>query len=290
MGKPILEKGLHIWSDDSIRLFSTPSVTARSAYFYTQEVGYFKTQYPYYSERENLDSFLLVYTIAGHGILQYEGHSYQLEAGKCFWINCQKHHQYRTADNDEWEFRWLHFNGNSAFGYYKEFARTAGPVIAVKEEQVIKDNLQRIIELQRKKNRSTELLVSESITKMLTAILLESATDKDNAFLLSDYIKEIAKEIDGNPSFNYTLDYFADKYHRSKFHLLKEFKKYIGITINEYIITTRIQRSKELLKYTAMSVEEVAEAVGISNATHFINLFKAREQTTPLSYRKTWQY
>jgi len=290
MNKEILEKGLHIWSDDSIRLLSTPSVTARSAYFYAQEVGYFKTQCPYYSERQNLDSFLLVYTLSGHGILEYEEASYQLGEGECFLINCQKHHKYRTVDNGEWEILWLHFNGNSAFGYYQEFVHNALPVIEIKERQPIEDNLRKIIDLQRKKNRSTELLVSESITKILTSILLESANDKDNAFLLPDYIKKIAKEIDGNPSFSYSLDYFANKHHRSKFHLLKEFKKYIGTTINEYIISTRIQRSKELLKYTSSSVEAIAEEVGISNTTHFINLFKAREQATPLSYRKTWSH
>lgn len=69
----LLERGAHVWSDDSIRMILTPSRTAKSLYLYTQEVGYFKTEYPYYSERQNLNSFLIIYTVSGQGSLDYEG-------------------------------------------------------------------------------------------------------------------------------------------------------------------------------------------------------------------------
>lgn len=55
----LLERGIHTWSADSVRLILTPSATAKNLYFYTQETGYFKTSYPYFSERQNLDSFLI---------------------------------------------------------------------------------------------------------------------------------------------------------------------------------------------------------------------------------------
>lgn len=97
----LLERGEHTWSDDSIRMILTPGRTAKSLYFYTQEVGYFKTEYPYYSERENLDSFLIVYTISGEGCLEYEGHRHIVSKGDCFLIHCEKHHlqPWKTKSN-----------------------------------------------------------------------------------------------------------------------------------------------------------------------------------------------
>ena len=63
----------------------------------------------------------------------------------------------------------------------------------------------------------------------------------------------------------------------------------MGITINEYLILTRISYAKELLKYTSLPVSEITFEVGMNNVTHFINLFKAREGCTPLVYRKRWK-
>lgn len=63
----------------------------------------------------------------------------------------------------------------------------------------------------------------------------------------------------------------------------------MGLTVNEYIITARISYAKELLKYSELSVNEITYEIGMNNVTHFINLFKARENLTPLSYRKAWR-
>ena len=107
--------------------------------------------------------------------------------------------------------------------------------------------------------------------------------------VIPEYIKEIAKDIDKNFRSDLSLSFFEEKYHRSRYHILKQFKKYMGTTINEYIITTRISYAKELLKYSPLSVTDIAFEAGFHNVTHFINLFKARENITPHAYRKAWQ-
>ena len=53
----LLERYSSSWSEDSIRFINTPGKTAKSIYFYVQEVGYFKTQPPYFTEREHLNLF-----------------------------------------------------------------------------------------------------------------------------------------------------------------------------------------------------------------------------------------
>ena len=104
-----------------------------------------------------------------------------------------------------------------------------------------------------------------------------------------DYIRDIVREIERNYREELTLEYFEKHYHRSKYHILREFKKHIGVTLNEYIILTRISHAKELLKYSDMPVSEITFEIGMKNVTHFINLFKAREDMTPLAYRKAWR-
>ena len=285
----VLERGSHTWSEDSIRMILTPSSTARSTYFYTQEVGYFKTFHPYFSERENLDSFLIVYTVSGKGYLEYEGQTYPITKGQCFYINCEQHHLYRTGREEDWEILWIHFNGNSALGYYKEFTRNGFQILSVRDEFFMERTLWRIIALNQKKDLTTELVTSNLINGMLTELLLQTATNNADTFLIPDYIRQIVRLIDKNFKSGLPLSYFEEFTHRSRYHILKEFKKYIGVTIHEYIITARISYAKELLKYSDLPVSEIAFEAGMNNVTHFINLFKAREGTTPLAYRKAWR-
>lgn len=285
----LLERGSHTWSKDSIRMILTPSSTAKSIYFYTQEIGYFKTSFPYFSERQNLDSFLLVYTVSGKGHLEYEGHTHTVAKGQCFYINCMQHHLYKADVQEDWEFLWIHFNGNSALGYYKEFTRNGFQIVNMRDDFFMERTLWRIIALHQKKDLTTELVTSNLINGILTELLLATATNHADTFLIPEYIREVAREIDKNFKSNLSLAYFEEFTHRSRYHILKEFKKYIGVTINEYIISVRISYAKELLKYSDMQVGDIAFETGMNNVTHFINLFKSREGTTPLAYRKAWR-
>lgn len=208
----------------------TPSSTARSTYFYTQEVGYFKTFHPYFSERENLDSFLIVYTVSGKGYLEYEGQTYPITKGQCFYINCEQHHLYRTGREEDWEILWIHFNGNSALGYYKEFTRNGFQILSVRDEFFMERTLWRIIALNQKKDLTTELVTSNLINGMLTELLLQTATNNADTFLIPDYIRQIVRLIDKNFKSGLPLSYFEEFTHRSRYHILKEFKKYIGVT------------------------------------------------------------
>ncbi|WP_197031781.1 helix-turn-helix transcriptional regulator [Paenibacillus massiliensis] len=102
------------------------------------------------------------------------------------------------------------------------------------------------------------------------------------------YISLLQQELEERYTERITLEELARAYSRSKFVLSREFKRYIGISLQEYIILHRITAAKNLLKHTELTVTEIAAQVGIDNPSHFINLFKAREELTPLAYRKRW--
>jgi len=54
----------------------------------------------------------------------------------------------------------------------------------------------------------------------------------------------------------------------------------------KYVRNLRIAKASELLIRTDRTVEEIAEIVGYSTTTGFIDNFKAVQGTTPLKYRK----
>jgi AraC-like DNA-binding protein len=71
-------------------------------------------------------------------------------------------------------------------------------------------------------------------------------------------------------------------------HFSRLFKKQIGITCSKYLSMLRINKAKELLKDTDLTVTEVCFRVGFNDLTHFERVFKGVEGITPSSYKHTY--
>lgn len=71
----------------------------------------------------------------------------------------------------------------------------------------------------------------------------------------------------------------------SKYHLLRLFKKYYGQTPRQYLIDTRIEKSKKHLKDN-LSVTETCFAVGFESIGSFSALFKTKTGKSPSEYQK----
>lgn len=287
--RKLLENISYNWSEDSIRLINTPSQAAKAVFYYVQEVGYFKAFPGYYTERENLNSFLIVYTIAGEGRLRYEGAEYRAGAGQCFYINCMKHHYYTSGTEEEWEFLWVHFQGSSALGYYEQFAGGGFRVIDVEEPFLFDSGLRRLLAIHQKKTVTTEITASRILVTLLSELLIQNCIKQTGKFVLPKPVKKAAAYIERNFMQQLTLDEIAAEVGMDKYYLAKEYKKHIGMPVHESVIIARISKAKELLKYSDQTVEEITYACGMNHVSHFINLFKEREGTTPLGYRKEWR-
>lgn len=69
-------------------------------------------------------------------------------------------------------------------------------------------------------------------------------------------------------------------------YLTRLFKKETGQTVMEYIQNERIDRAKQLMKTTDLSVTRIAEQIGYSNFSHFARMFRRNTGLSPLEYRK----
>ena len=75
---------------------------------------------------------------------------------------------------------------------------------------------------------------------------------------VQDYILE-------NLSQKYHLDDLATIANMSERSFTRIFKKEIGITVNQYINTIRVERIKELLKNPELSKKQIANKVGLKS-------------------------
>ncbi|MFK4996725.1 helix-turn-helix domain-containing protein [Bacillus sp. N9] len=59
----------------------------------------------------------------------------------------------------------------------------------------------------------------------------------------------------------------------------------MGETFVRYVINQKIERAKELLERTNLSVYEISEQLGYDNQSYFNKTFKSVEGVTPSEYK-----
>ncbi|QHI70719.1 AraC family transcriptional regulator [Tichowtungia aerotolerans] len=68
-------------------------------------------------------------------------------------------------------------------------------------------------------------------------------------------------------------------------HLIRLFKKYLGITPVEYLWRVRTENGRRLLVETGLNVSEIAYRCGFSAPYHFARRFRERYETSPRAFR-----
>jgi AraC-like DNA-binding protein len=91
--------------------------------------------------------------------------------------------------------------------------------------------------------------------------------------------------IENNFEKELNLDLLSEIQFTSKFHLLRLFKKYYGVTPMHYLIDRRIEKSKEHLT-NGMAVTETCFAVGFESPSSFSTLFKNKIGIAPVEFQK----
>ncbi|MEL7567011.1 MAG: AraC family transcriptional regulator [Dehalobacterium sp.] len=102
--------------------------------------------------------------------------------------------------------------------------------------------------------------------------------DLTKIYPIINYIRE-------NISENLNLNTLAQKFFINKYYLCHNFKKIMGFTINEYIISCRLMEAKTMLR-KGCNVSSAAEKTGFNSTAHFIRTFKKFEDVSPKQYAK----
>lgn len=102
--------------------------------------------------------------------------------------------------------------------------------------------------------------------------------------ILDDYFKSERLTIDGIP----TVQFIASEMNISPNYLSDMLRVHTGQTTQQHIQNRLIEKAKELLSTTRMSVSEIAYHLGFEHPQSFHRLFKNRIAISPLEFRQTF--
>ncbi|MBS4219096.1 AraC family transcriptional regulator [Bacillus sp. FJAT-49711] len=115
---------------------------------------------------------------------------------------------------------------------------------------------------------------------------LNSLLEKEFTHVNHDVTEHILGYIQANFNKEISLNGIADKLALDPSHISRIFKQKFGTNFMEYTITLRLDKAKELLTASDVTVKEIGQLVGYTNIHSFIRIFKKYEGITPGKYRE----
>lgn len=275
--------------EGSKRLLHTPSTLAKEGFFYVQETGYIKLKESTNSKPKQFNSYLIAYVLSGEGTLDYQDKSYHLSANSCLFIDCQSTYKLQSYTTNPWELLWVHFHGSTSSTYYAHYASQHPPVSKNFQGNAIQEALHTLLKCNENQDIYTEIHSSKLIMDMLTLFLLKNTQKSDalNPELITK-LKNIKSYLDNHFTEKIVLNYLAQHFFISKYHLCHSFKSYYGMTINQYIMSLRLNMVKRLLRFSENTIQEIAQICGFYDSSYLNRCFKATEGISLNEYRKKW--
>lgn len=125
------------------------------------------------------------------------------------------------------------------------------------------------------------------LSDSLTALGFELIDDKRSRIIeqIKTFVIDTIHYKDEQPGKNYS-DLISQHIHHDYSYLSNLFSEVEGITIEQYIISQKIEKVKELLVYDELSVSQIAADLGYSSTAHLSTQFKKLTGHTPSEFKQ----
>lgn len=271
------------------RKIYTASSFAKENLLYLQEIGKLSTASKHESFRKTLDSFLLVYVSNGSGSLQVRNQQYALNTGNIAVINCLDSYKL-NADSQGWQIFWIHINGKMMKEIYKMILDIGkdNPIFQLNSLVEITKIWEEIYAATNSDTKIKELLINEQLFHLINQVLKVQSEFLQTTTSHKEKIQQVRNYLEENFSSQISLDQLAEIFYINKYYLTRIYKETYQQTINQTLTQLRITKAKELLRYSELSMFEIAVSCGFQDASYFSKVFKKIEGESPQKYRTSW--
>lgn len=238
--------------------------------------------------------YLFHYIINGKGTLYStdthdDTHIYHLGRNQAFLICPNQINTYIADKDDPWEYTWLEFDGLRA----KEFLDAAGLDISSPiyrgNDRALRDQMkEEMLTIVHQKDRSSMFQIGH-LYLFLDLLVQSSFNHREltGGKLKDFYIREAVTFIEQNYSHStITIEDIAAFCNLNRSYLGKIFRETLNQTPQQFLISYRMNRAADLLKYSEMSVGEIGKMVGYPNQLHFSRAFKSVFGQSPSYWRR----
>lgn len=215
--------------------------------------------------------YLLHYVLSGKGTFYTRGEEYVVSAGEFFLICPEEVTTYEADAQDPWQYVWLGFEGELA-------TQLNGLEIPVGKlpPQIFEELLEAGEDDFSEWEGAVEQYIASTLHRILAELLAHRTARAHYARRAETYIRTRYMQ-------DITIEEIADALSLDRRYLSRLFKKRYGVTMQEYLVNTRLNRAAELLR-AGHTVNESAALCGYSDISNFSKMFHRRFGVSPGAY------
>ena len=245
------------------------------------------------------DFYELYFFVAGNVSYNIESNNYRLSPGDMLLISPQELHQPLVSpekQNYERYVLWINSSFLQQFSTPNQDVTRCFDSTAPEHTNLIRPEgvtrelitylIQQLIREQDSGDFATDLYCLALLAQLLvlvnrTALRAGRAPEpRDNAdstvYRILGYINEHYNE-------DLTLDFLANMFFMSKYHLSREFNRVAGTSVHRYIIQKRLIMARQMMA-AGVSTSEVCQHCGFGDYSNFYRAFKNEYQISPRKY------
>lgn len=230
--------------------------------------------------RTGYNSFGLYGVLKGEVVLKIKNKTYKAHAGDTLFFSQEDAHTVVNGGDVPYEAYFLYLYGPEVKGFYDSFQSKFGYVMTGFIPPSLADAVQQITTMIQSGDEN-KYIISSLLYNLLTE-LLQKCDVSDGHDGITDAIKYVMEHYKEK----ITLDTLSSMAFMDKFYFIRQFHSLTGYTPKEYQNELRLNEALSLLKNTDLSVTEIANEVGFSDARGLISLIKSKKGCSPSQLRK----
>lgn len=230
--------------------------------------------------------YQLIYIPVGEG--QFEsaaGGKQQITPGTVFLTFPNDWHRYRPTPQIGWQEYWIGFNGVVADRLVKKSVIATGqPILRTTQNGDIQRVFDSLLAAVRDESPGMQQILAAGIWDILgRALAAERIGPKGDRH--SAAIKEVKQMLANSYEKPLRISQLAARCHLSEAQFRRVFHQHVGVTPNQFYIQVRINRAKELLSDTTMSIKQIAAKLQFEDQFHFSKSFRKVAGLSPSEWR-----
>ena len=265
----------------------------------TFEIFRYKDSRPREVALHHHDFYEIYFFISGHVRYNIESRSYQLSGGDILLISPMELHQpIFTKDQQNYEriVLWLNKSFLEKFGLPNNDLTscfdTANPGHTnllhpeQSQRQMLLYLLEQMMIEEQTEGPYREVLVFSYLAQILAMINRQAhrePTITDHRQRADSVVYDVLDYINEHYREELSLDFLANKFFISKYHLSREFNRIFGTSVYRYIIQKRLVMAKQMMSEGTPS-SEVYQHCGFGDYSNFYRAFKSEYQISPKEF------